>query len=435
MRTAFSQEQLTNPATAECASVFRRCVQCGFCTATCPTYVLDGNELDSPRGRIVLMQAMLQKEGPPDPEAVTHIDRCLSCLSCRSHCPSGVDYSRLIDEAREHIEAHHVRPLPERLIRRGLGWLLSNRWAFKLALGLGRLGRPLAPVLPGRLRVMLDLLPQRIRPAQEPRTNIIPAKGPRRARVGLLLGCVQDALDPAITDSAIRVLTTLGADVVLPTGAGCCGALTHHMGRRAAAEAYAGQLVDAFGAEIDGDGLDYIAVTASGCGTMLKDYGHFFANDPERGPRGQDVAAKALDITEIVAHLGRGKLKAPENLVIAYQSACSLQHGQKIDGLPRALLAEAGFTVRVPAEGHLCCGSAGVYNLLQPDISGRLKARKAAALASTVPDVIVSGNIGCMTQLKSAVDVPLVHTVQVLDWALGGPRPEGLAGVRQERRT
>ncbi len=424
MKTAFTPDQLANSDIVVCDEALRRCVHCGFCTSSCPTYVLDGNELDSPRGRIMLIQNMLEKGGAPGPETVVHIDRCLSCLSCTTHCPSGVNYARLIDQAREHIETHYTRPSGERLLRRGLGWAMSDRRIFGALIGLARLGKPFAFLLPQRMRAMLALLPKPAR-AAETRAAVIPAYGKRKVRVGILRGCVQDPLDPAITDAAIRVLTKLGAEIVLPPDAGCCGALTHHLGQRTRARGYAQRVVEAFSAEIAGQGLDHIVVTSSGCGTMIKDYGHLFRDDPDLAAPASEVARRAADITEVVAGLDDGRLRAPKRLRVAYQSACSMQHGQKLDALPRDLLARAGFEVVEPAESHLCCGSAGVYNLLQPDISARLRARKAEALTGLGADVVASGNLGCMVQLRSAVDVPLVHTVQLLDWALDGSAPNG----------
>jgi glycolate oxidase iron-sulfur subunit len=428
MQTHFSLAQLADPDTAAAEKILRSCVHCGFCTATCPTYALLGDELDSPRGRIYLMKDMLERGGAPDPRVVTHVDRCLSCLSCMTTCPSSVHYMHLVDHARAHIETHFRRPLIDRLMRRVLGAVLPRPKLFRLALVAAKLARPLAPLMPARLRAMLALTPARIpSPSPVDRPQIFPAEGRRRKRVALLTGCAQQVLDPRINEATIRLLTRLGCEVAVAPGAGCCGALTHHLGQRDAAHDAASRNIRAWLALWRGRGPDAIVVNASGCGTTVKDYGFMFREDHDLAAAAARVSSLARDVSEVVAELGLGDAAAPEKLTLAYHSACSLQHGQKITALPKTLLAKAGFVVRDVPEGHLCCGSAGTYNLLQPEIAGQLKARKLANIARVAPDAIAAGNIGCMTQIASGTGTPVLHTVELLDWATGGPRPDSLA--------
>ena len=428
MLTNFTLAQLADPATAESEKILRSCVHCGFCTATCPTYALLGDELDSPRGRIYLIKNMLEGGNPPDERTVRHVDRCLSCLSCMTTCPSSVNYMHLVDHARAHVEKTHRRPLADRLLRRMLGAVLPRPALLRVALAAARLAKPLAPLMPARLRAMLELAPARLEgPSPLDRPQVFPAEGGTRMRVALLAGCAQRVLEPRINEATIRLLTRLGCEVAIAPGAGCCGALTHHLGQEDAAHAAAARNIRAWTALWGGRGPDAVVVNASGCGTTVKDYGFMFRGDRDLAAAAARVAALAKDVTEVVAQLGLGAAAAPEKLSVTYHSACSLQHGQKITSLPKELLARAGFAVKDVPEGHLCCGSAGTYNLLQPEIAGQLKARKLANIARTAPDAIAAGNIGCMTQLASGTATPVLHTVELLDWATGGPRPEGLA--------
>ena len=428
MLTNFTLAQLADPATAESEKILRSCVHCGFCTATCPTYALLGDELDSPRGRIYLIKNMLEGGNPPDERTVRHVDRCLSCLSCMTTCPSSVNYMHLVDHARAHVEKTYRRPLADQLLRRMLGAVLPRPALLRVALAAARLARPLAPLMPARLRAMLELAPARLEgPSPLDRPQVFPAEGGTRMRVALLAGCAQRVLEPRINEATIRLLTRLGCEVAIAPGAGCCGALTHHLGQEDAAHAAAARNIRAWTALWGGRGPDAVVVNASGCGTTVKDYGFMFRGDRDLAAAAARVAALAKDVTEVVAQLGLGAAAAPEKLSVTYHSACSLQHGQKITSLPKELLARAGFAVKDVPEGHLCCGSAGTYNLLQPEIAGQLKARKLANIARTAPDAIAAGNIGCMTQLASGTATPVLHTVELLDWATGGPRPEGLA--------
>ncbi len=430
MQTNFTLAQLADPDIAEANKILRACVHCGFCTATCPTYVLLGDELDSPRGRIYLIKDMLEKDKPASAKVVKHIDRCLSCLSCMTTCPSGVHYMHLVDHARRHIEETYTRPLGDRLLRDLVAWVVPSPTRFRLALTGARLARPFAKALPRRLRAMLALAPAALpSPSPVDRPQVFPAEGARRGRVALLTGCAQPVLAPSINEATVRLLTRHGVEVVVARGAGCCGALTHHMGREAAALASIKANVAAWTREVDGDGLDAVVINTSGCGTTIKDYGFILRGDPDWADKAAKVSALAKDVTEFLTGLGLGAPTRQTGLTVAYQSACSLQHGQKITAEPKALLAAAGFIVKDVPEGHLCCGSAGTYNLLQPELATRLRARKVANIERLAPDVIATGNVGCLAQISAATRIPMVHSVELLDWATGGPLPKALAGL------
>ncbi|MGH7120964.1 MAG: glycolate oxidase subunit GlcF [Acetobacteraceae bacterium] len=425
MQTRFTATQLADPDLSVCNQVLRTCVHCGFCTATCPTFVLLGDELDSPRGRIYLMQEMLESGAAPNPEVVTHIDRCLSCLSCMTTCPSGVHYMHLVDHARVHIERTFRRPAAERGLRALLAATLPYPSRFRTALRSARALRPFRRLLGNRLSAMLSLVPQRLpAPGTSGKPGVHQAIGQRRARVALLAGCAQQVLAPSINEATIRLLTRLGVEVVVARGSGCCGALVHHLGLHAPALAFARQNIAAWEREIAAGGLDAIIVNASGCGTMVKDYGFLFRNEPER-EAAERISALALDISEFLHRHGYEPTRAPPGIRLAYHAACSLQHGQRVTIEPKALLARAGFTVLEPREPHLCCGSAGTYNLLQPEIAAKLRERKLANLEATGAGVVAAGNIGCITQLSSA-RLPVVHPVELLDWMAGGPKPAAL---------
>ena len=431
MQTTFSETQLEDPAIQRSNEILRACVHCGFCTATCPTYQVLGDELDSPRGRIYLIKDMLENNRVPDAKTVKHIDRCLSCLACMSTCPSGVHYMHLVDHARDYIEQKYKRPFGDRALRWILARILPYPMRFRVALLGAKMGRPFARFMPdARLRAMLEMAPKVIPPVSrndDPQT--FAAAVPRKKRVALMTGCAQKALNTDINDATIRVLTRLGCDVVVAEGAGCCGALTHHMGKTSESHATAAKNIKAWCREIDGQGLDAIVINTSGCGTTVKDYGHMFRNDPLAADAAR-VSAIAKDVSEVLMDLPVESVSPdfPKGMVVAYHSACSLQHGQQIKTYPKDLLKKAGFTVVEPSDPHLCCGSAGTYNLMQPEISGQLKERKVKTLEAKNPDVIAAGNIGCMMQIGSASSVPIVHTVELLDWASGGPKPPNLGG-------
>ena len=425
MQTAFAPELLADPAFKESEKVVRTCVHCGFCTATCPTFVLLGDELDSPRGRIYLMKDMLENNKPADEKTVKHIDRCLSCLSCMSTCPSGVNYMHLVDHARHHIQKTYKRPFADRQVRRMLGRVLPYPSVFRAMLKAGTFGRMFSGVMPKRLHAMLDLAPKHVPPASPvDKPQVFPAEGARVARVALMQGCAQQVLMPQINEATIRLLRRHGCEVVIAKGSGCCGALTHHLGQDW--EHFAKANIDAWMRERDGAGLDAIVINASGCGTTVKDYGFSFRADPAYAEKAAAISALTKDISEFMTSLG---LKAPvveTGQRVAYHAACSLQHGQRVRKEPKELLIAAGFDVTDIPESHICCGSAGTYNLLQPEIAGQLRARKVANIARTKPDLIAAGNVGCIEQIGVGTETPILHTVELLDWATGGPRPKVL---------
>ena len=412
MKTGFTAAQLQNPRLKEADGILRSCVHCGFCTATCPTYVLTGDERDSPRGRIYMIQEMLEKGGPPAPETVHHVDRCLSCLGCMTTCPSGVHYAHLVDQARAHIETHHKRPLHERFLRSILAKVLVHPTRMRLALQLAKMARPFAKIFPPQLQAMLALAPAHVPAAQsftgEHKTTV------KTMRVALLTGCAQSVLDPEINAATLRLLTRLGVEVVVPKGAGCCGSLSHHLGRQNEAHRLAKANVKAW----RDANVDHVIINTSGCGTTVKDYAHAIG----------ETGLSVLDVSELLTRLALPAL-SPKNVKVAYHSACSLQHGQKLKTEPQALLTRAGFTLTPIAEAHMCCGSAGTYNILQPQMASQLGARKRENILRAKPDVIAAGNIGCLTQIALGLNVPVLHSIELLDWAYGGPEPAKLKGL------
>jgi glycolate oxidase iron-sulfur subunit len=433
MQTSFTLAQLADPNIAESEKILRACVHCGFCTATCPTYVLLGDELDSPRGRIYLIKEMLEHDAPATPEVVTHIDRCLSCLACMTTCPSGVHYMHLVDHARVHVENTYRRPLLNRTLRAVLAAVLPDNRRFRSALTLARLAKPLAPLLAlvglKPVAAMLRLAPARLPAPALPPRQVYLAEGARKGRVALMTGCVTPVIGPSINEAAIRVLTRHGIEVLLPPGQGCCGGVVHHLGREHDALAAVRRNIDSWIAEADGEGLDAIVITASGCGTTVKDYGFMLRSDATYAARAQRISALAKDICEYLARLDIRAPAAASGLVTAYHGACSLQHGQKIAREPKELLSRTGYVVKDVPEGHLCCGSAGTYNILEDDIAKRLRARKVANIEKVKPDVIAAGNIGCITQIAAGTSIPVVHPVELVDWATGGPQPAALRGT------
>ena len=438
MQTRFRPEQLADPAIREADGILRSCVHCGFCTATCPTYVLLGDELDSPRGRIYLIKNMLEEQ-KVSPSVVVHIDRCLSCLSCMTTCPSGVDYMHLIDQARAFIERNHRRPLGDRLFRALVAALVPRPTLFRLASLAGSWTRPLTRWLPGRLGAMAASAPRSLPPPSPlDRRQRLKPQGRRRGRVALLSGCAQQVLAPEINEATVRLLLRMGLEVEVVPDARCCGALPHHMGKPEAARRHAWRSISAWLGIHRSDPLDAIVVNASGCGLMVKDYAHLFRGDREREEAAREVAGLARDLHEVVETFGLPPLHRKPACSVAWHAPCSLQHGLRRAALGPRLLAQAGFAVRTPAEAHLCCGSAGAYSLLQPDISRRLAERKADRLEATGADLVASANIGCILHLREATAMPVVHTVQLLDWATGGPLPEALdpnipAGADEDR--
>jgi glycolate oxidase iron-sulfur subunit len=427
MQTHFSLTQLADADTAEANKILRACVHCGFCNATCPTYALLGDELDGPRGRIYLIKEMLEKDRPATAAVVKHIDRCLSCLSCMTTCPSGVHYMHLVDQARDRIERTYRRPLADRLLRALLASVLPRPALFRLALIGATMTRPVVSWLPAPLRLLVNMVPKHLpgpSPVDLPQT--FAADGVRRKRVALLSGCAQQVLAPQINEATVRLLTRHGCEVVVATGAGCCGGLTHHMGRPALGFARAN--IDAWTRVLDRGGLDAIVINTSGCGVTVKDYGYMLREDAAYAAKAARISALAKDVSEIMSEIALAPRVGGVGGRVAYHAACSLQHGQKLHKEPPALLAAAGFTVLEVPEAHLCCGSAGTYNMLQPELAAQLQARKVAHIESTHPDMVAAGNIGCIEQIARATSLPVVHSVELLDWATGGPKPRALSG-------
>jgi glycolate oxidase iron-sulfur subunit len=434
MQTRFTEQQRQRPEIRASEAILRNCVHCGFCSATCPTYQLLGDELDSPRGRIYLIKDMLENDRAATPEIVRHVDRCLSCLACMTTCPSGVHYQHLVDHARAHIETTWRRPWPDRWMRSFLAFVMPYPARFRWLLRVAGLVRPVSGLLPRRLKSAMALVPRGV-------TTKIPGDavaaggngampsivgvGSASAAVGVMTGCVQSVLGAAANAATFRLLARIGLRPVPIDG--CCGSLTHHLGKESPTRNFAAEFIgkvrDAGGSEQ----LAAIAVNASGCGTHLKDFDFVFRNDAELADAAADVSRIARDITEIVAEHGLPPVVKPGRLRVAYHSACSMQHGQQLHAPPRDLLRTAGFEVVEIPEAHLCCGSAGTYNMLQPELAGRLAERKLGNINKLDIDVIAAGNLGCMTQLATGADKPIVHTVELLDWATGGPAPEALA--------
>jgi glycolate oxidase iron-sulfur subunit len=430
MQTHFTLAQLADPDIAEAEKILRACVHCGFCTATCPTYLLTGDELDSPRGRIYLIKEMLENDRPADVRTAFHVDRCLSCLSCMTTCPSSVHYMHLVDYARAHIEQTYSRPLIERAQRTLLAFVLPRPPLFRALLRLSAVLRPIAHRLPARIANLFQLAPQTPpAPSQVDHPQVFPAVGARKLRVALLNGCAQTVLDTRINEATVRVLTRHGIEVVVTAGAGCCGALPHHLGKIEQSHEFARRNIDAWTREIEQSGLDCVVINTSGCGVNVRDYGFMFRNDPALAAKAAHVSAIARDVTEVMSMVDFSQRGATPKLRIAYHSACSMQHGQKLIREPLDLLARAGFNVTEVPEGHICCGSAGTYNLLQPEMANRLRDRKIANIRSLDPQAVAAGNLGCMAQIGAGTDIPIVHTVELLDWASGGPTPEALRGL------
>ncbi len=417
MRTNFTPTQLADPHTAAAERQLRACVHCGICTATCPTYTLLGDELDGPRGRIQLIQHMLETDSTPSAKVVGHIDRCLSCLACVSACPSGVNYPRLIDEARAHIEGKQVRSRARPWLRRMVGATLPNRRTLRLALLFARAGNIVAPLLPKALRTLVETAARLDIYEPAPRVRHHKPEAAPAKRVALHMGCVQEVVAPRITAAAIRVLTRHGFEVVPVEGTGCCGSLNHHLGQTDEAERHGTALVADIAANEAHGRFDAVVTTASGCATTIRDYGFHLST-----PEATGVAARTRDIADVLRDVAMAPGTAHKGVRVAYHAACSMTHGLKQAATAPELLRKLGYDVVEPRDTS-CCGSAGVYNVLEPEIAGELQSRKAASLVATQPQVVATGNIGCWAQIKGAVDVPVVHTIELIDWATGGPSP------------
>ncbi|MDI9349692.1 MAG: glycolate oxidase subunit GlcF [Candidatus Symbiobacter sp.] len=420
MRSHFTDQQRADPVIAEASRIFTTCVHCGFCTATCPSYQILGDELDSPRGRIYLIKSMLERGEAADKTVVTHIDRCLSCLACMTTCPTEVNYKHLVDHARVHIEKTYRRPVLDRWFRAALAKILPYPKRFRALVRLGQFSRIFSFMMPRKLRGMLALvpsggLPKPFRP-ENPGRNTQAAK----VRVAVLQGCAQSVVGPEINRATWRLLTEIGCDPVAPPDAGCCGALTHHLGREGESQQQIRELIKAWEtAEAVGGTFDYIVVSTSGCGSTIKDWGRLMENDPDFAARAQNFAARCRDLSEIVAALGlpphlQNRTHPVGRRVVAWHPPCTLQHGQKIKNMPMDLLRQAGYDPIEIGESHLCCGSAGVYNMLQPEIAGQLRDRKIGHIKHAAPDLVASANIGCMMQIKSGTDIPVFHLAELL---------------------
>lgn len=421
MRTEFTAAQLTDPGLDEANSILRKCVHCGFCNSTCPTFKLLGDELDGPRGRIYLLKNMLEHDETPSEKIVSHIDRCLSCLSCMTTCPSSVNYMHLVDAGRSYIEKKFRRPLRDRLFRRLLATTLPNPARFRLLLIFSRLLLPIRRLLPGRFQGALNLRTPsaRAKLKQNGETRDLTEKA-----VGLVAGCVQQVIGGDINSASIRLLERQGWRVHLLSEPACCGAVEHHLGKEALAEKRFRRNIADWIKYVDEHGLEALIVNASGCGTMLKDYGHLFRNDESLAADAGRISGMTRDIAEFLSdHHDMTNNGDVEQVRVVYQSPCSMQHGQKIDSQPLTLLRQAGFNVKELPEKYMCCGSAGTYNILQPAIAAELGERKAVYIEQADVDVVASGNMACMMHLRQFTDVPFVHTAELLDWATGGPKP------------
>jgi glycolate oxidase iron-sulfur subunit len=407
MHTELSAALAPSSTAQRAKAIIGSCVHCGFCLATCPTYQLLGNELDSPRGRIYLIKQMLEG-APASKVTVTHLDRCLTCRACETTCPSGVQYGELVDIGRQMLEARPIRPPGERLVRWALGAALSRRAVFAAAL---RVGQWLSPLLP---RTQAARIPARARSQAMPQ----PLRHARR--MILLQGCVQPALAPNINAAAARVFDRLGISVITVKEEACCGALSHHLGATERALAQARRNVDAWTKHLDG-GAEAIISSASGCGVMVKDYAELLRHDPRYAERARRVSAATRDLCEVlrvadIAAIAGGR-KRDLRSRIAWQSPCTLQHGQKLTARVEPLLEAAGFALTSVRDPHLCCGSAGTYSLLQRELAVRLRSVKLGTLQEGGPAVIATANIGCLQHLAAAADVPVKHWIELIDEA------------------
>lgn len=429
MQTLFTEQQLNIPAISDADQILRRCVHCGFCTATCPTYQLLGDELDSPRGRIYLIKDMLENNRSPTDKVVKHIDRCLSCLSCMTTCPADVNYMHLLAHGRHYIEKHYRRPLLDRSIRALLATTMPRPGLFKWIVRLSHISKAAHWLLPKRLKVIVDQA-QTIKVKQNklPEKSFTPKKN-TIATVGLLAGCVQQTIDNNINQATIGLLTRLGYEVFILKDTSCCGAIEHHLGKATQTEKRIKDNVKNWTRLIDAQSLDKIIINASGCGTMVKDYAYLLRDDKSLSVEANLISVKAMDITEFVAQCDVNRLSfRPNNtLTVAYHNPCSMQHGQQIISQPIDLLEKFGFQVKIIPEGHMCCGSAGTYNLLQPELADQLGRRKADNINTVKADIVATGNLGCITQMETYLNLPIVHTVELLDWASGGNKPASLS--------
>ena len=418
MQTNFKKDQLSDPEIQNSEKIFRKCVHCGMCNATCPTYQILGDELDGPRGRIYLIKDMLENNKPANDKIVKHIDRCLSCYACVTTCPSGVDYMHLIDHGRNHIERTYKRPFFERLIRNMLAYILPKPNFFKLLAKFTWLTKPLHFLLPKKLKHMVSFMPKDFPKSEYPENVIFKPSKKSISKVALLTGCVQKAISPNINDASINVLLRHGIEVHVLSEIKCCGSLTHHMGKEDISHQYFIQNINAWYELYEREKIDAILVNTSGCGTTLKDYGFIFKNHPDKTLRkkAKQISELALDITEYLEESIKLDFTNSKNINkkynIAYHSACSMQHGQKVHDQPFQLLKKTGNNILEIPDGHLCCGSAGTYNLMQEELATELQTRKCENIKKVNPDIIAAGNIGCITQISNGTNIPIVHTIE-----------------------
>ena len=420
MQTNFSENQLKNQDNKSSEKIFRKCVHCGFCNATCPTYQLLGDELDGPRGRIYLIKDMLENNKPANEKIVKHIDRCLSCYSCMTTCPSGVNYMHLIDHGRSHIEKTYKRPFSDRFVRSFLSRILSKSINFKIVVILTRFIKPFSFFFPKIMREMISFAPSRLPKKTLPKKRIYATQKKKPvARVALLTGCVQKVISPQINESTIRLLNRHGIEVIVPKGIDCCGSLNHHLGKSNLANKTYERNISIWYEEYLKNGLDAIISNTSGCGTTLKDYGFIFKSDKNFKKEAKKISELTKDITEYLdENIKLDFIKRKHNdkeYNIAYHSACSMQHGQKIHDVPINLIKKTGNQVFDIPDGHLCCGSAGTYNLLQSDIAKKLLKNKISNIEKIKPEFIATGNIGCITQIANGTKIPILHTVEIID--------------------
>ena len=435
METHFSEQQLKDKDNKSSEKILRKCVHCGFCNATCPTYQLLGDELDGPRGRIYLIKDMLENNKPANERIVKHIDRCLSCYSCMTTCPSGVNYMHLIDHGRSHIEKTYKRPFKDRVMRSFLSRVLSNSTYFRTMGIFTNLVRPFRFIFPQKLSEMINLMPRKFPKKTLSKMKIYPAKNKKEsiARVALLTGCVQKVISPQINEATIRLLNRHSIEVVVPQQIECCGSLNHHLGKEQLAHLTFKRNISIWYDEYIKNGLDAIISNTSGCGTTLKDYGFIFRSDNDFKKKAKKISELTKDITEYLSKNVKlnfiKKQKNERTYKIAYHSACSMQHGQKVHEEPINLIKKTGNEVFDIPDGHLCCGSAGTYNLLQSDIADRLLSNKISNIEKIKPQIISTGNIGCITQIAQATKIPILHTVEIIDWYTGGAKPKILQNL------
>ncbi len=429
MQTNFTKKQLQDSNISSAEGILRKCVHCGFCNATCPTYQIVGDELDGPRGRIYLIKDMLENEKPANEKIAKHIDRCLSCYSCMTTCPSGVNYMHLVDHARNHIEKTFTRPFFDRIIRNLLSKILPSPTLFRMIGYSSRLIYPFRFLFPKKIKNMLKYMPNSFPASKQENKEIYSPTGKIYAKVALLTGCVQRVISPQINDATIDILNRHGVEVIVPKKVDCCGSLNHHLGKEEIAHKSFINNINSWFKWYEEKKLDAILVTTSGCGTTLKDYGYIFRDHPDKELRkkAKIISSLAKDVTEYLGkNIKLNYVKKDKKFKIAYHSACSMQHGQKIHNQPMDLLKKTGNEIVEIPDGHLCCGSAGTYNLLQDEMAAELLKRKVSNIDKVKPDFISTGNIGCITQISSGTKIPIVHTIEILNWYTGGEKPNAI---------